>query len=270
MTLKVAPTGIIAITFLALWILYFFLAGTWNPAKLVLGKDKRPSTSKLQWFLWTLAGLAAYVGVVAKSILMGVPTEPSIPEHLLQAMGLSAATMAIAKAVTVSYVSSGKLSKPTTDSEGGTAGGLLTDDDGMPDLSKLQMMAWTLAGLSIYFVRLYNELRSTTPPHIPDIDATIVLLTGLSHAGYLGKKLVSTDTQPIDVKAASTAPRTEAAATGTASAAVAGAAVAVPPTGTGELAQIDFSLAERQLLKALWPAVQQIATRATSDTAPKP
>src|SRR6516165_11189385 len=50
-----------------LWILYSFTAGDANALRLAEGADSRPSTSKFQWLLWTLAVLYAYVVIAVRT-----------------------------------------------------------------------------------------------------------------------------------------------------------------------------------------------------------
>src|SRR4051794_29266689 len=44
--------GVAIFALLVLYLLYGLLAGTWSLGKIVEGADGRPSTSKLQWFVW--------------------------------------------------------------------------------------------------------------------------------------------------------------------------------------------------------------------------
>jgi hypothetical protein len=178
------------------WVLYGLLAGTWNIWKLVLGADGRASTSKLQWFLWTVVIVFAYVAIWAARALEG-NFEPitEIPQNLLIAMGLSVTTMAAAKGITASYVASGRLIKTSADPEERRDKGLgpiVASDEHDPDLSKVQMMIWTLTAIVIYLFAVVDQIGGA---HVlPDIDATLMVLMGLGQGAYLGKKLVTTVT----------------------------------------------------------------------------
>ena len=73
-------------------------AGAWNPWKLVEGADKRPSTSKFQWWLWTVVVIFAYVAIYASRVnLNHFEALSEIPQNVLIALGMSAGTMAVAK-----------------------------------------------------------------------------------------------------------------------------------------------------------------------------
>lgn len=186
--------GIVAL--LLAWVLYGLLAGTWNIWKLVTGTDGRASTSKLQWFLWTVVVVFAYVAIWAAGAQEGnLAPISEIPQNLLIAMGLSVTTMAAAKGITVSYVNSGRVIKTNADpgeKKDTGLGPLVSSDEHAPDLSKMQMMIWTLVAIAIYVFAVVEQIRSG---HVlPDIDPTLMVLMGLGQGAYLGKKLVTTIT----------------------------------------------------------------------------
>ena len=194
MTLIPYLAGIAAL--LLAWVVYGLLASTWNIWKLVAGTDGRASTSKLQWFLWTVVVVFAYVAIWAAGALDGnlVPIT-EIPQNLLIAMGLSVTTMAAAKGITVSYVNSGRVIKTSANPQEKKDTGLgpiVSSDEHAPDLSKVQMMIWTLVAIVIYLFAIVEQIRSG---HVlPDIDPTLMVLMGLGQGAYLGKKLVTTIT----------------------------------------------------------------------------
>ena len=178
------------------WLLYGLLARTWNIWKLVTGTDGRPSTSKLQWFLWTVIVVFAYVAIWAAGALDGnLAPITEIPQNLLIAMGLSVTTMAAAKGITVSYVNSGRVIKTNADpgeKKDKGLGPIVSSDEYAPDLTKMQMMIWTLVAIVIYLFAVVEQIRSG---HVlPDIDPTLMVLMGLGQGAYLGKKLVTTTT----------------------------------------------------------------------------
>ncbi|HYO48283.1 MAG TPA: IPT/TIG domain-containing protein [Chloroflexia bacterium] len=190
----------------AIWVLYILMSGRLNPLVLVSGADNRPSTSKLQFFLWTVVVLYAYAVIWAARYQLSngnVQALPDIPPNLLLAMGFSLTTVTAAKGITTAYVSSGRLVKNPPPKEGSpanatapaTASGLSalgTDDDGDPDLSKMQMLAWTLVAIGVFLAAVVVQVREATP-QLPDIDASLMVLMGLGQGAYLGKKLVTTD-----------------------------------------------------------------------------
>lgn len=85
----------------------------------------------------------------------------------------------------------------------GGQGGLLSDDVGQTDLSKVQLVMWTFLAVGIYLatvVMQVSALAHGSTVHggnrgLPDIDGSLMVLMGFAQGGYLGKKLVTT-TQP--------------------------------------------------------------------------
>lgn len=207
--MKLCAYGSGIITLVILWLIYKVLAGKWNPWELIKGRDGKPSASKLQFFLWTAVALFSYVTILSARFYKGnYDVIDEIPKNLLIAMGFGVVTMAAAKGITVSYVSSGradkKPAKPTTDPENklnadsiakpkaDSPDWVYRDDDGYPDLSKIQLIAWTLIALVMYLIRLDYQMNASLST-LPDIDPALMVLMGLGQGAYLGKKLVTTD-----------------------------------------------------------------------------
>jgi hypothetical protein len=169
---------------------------------LVRGADGRPSTSKAQWWIWTAVVIFGYVAVFVERWLRGDPSAGiEVPHNLLLAMGFSATTMAVAKGITTTYVARGMVDRPaapvaraaTPAGAAQPAGGILTDDDGATDLSKVQIVAFTAIAVLVYVVRLATQGDAATLPVMVDIDPALMTLMGLSHAGYLGAKIATRD-----------------------------------------------------------------------------
>lgn len=123
----------------------------------------------------------AYVAIWAARALKGnFAPVTEIPQNLLIAMGLSVTMMAAAKGITVAYVASGRVIKTSTESEDKPDKGLgpiVSSDEGDPDLSKIQMMIWTLIAVAIYLFAVVDQIRGG---HVlPDIDASLMVLMGL-------------------------------------------------------------------------------------------
>jgi hypothetical protein len=176
--------------------------GAWNPMKLVEGSDGRPSSSKFQWLFWTVIVLFSYVVLYVTRARFGYDEGMAeIPTNVLYAMGFSAMTLTAAKGVTVGYVNSGRLTKTEAATrEDRSISRLLTDDEGYPDLTKIQMMAWTLLTGAIYLTRVMqltyaNIHRDADLLQMPDIDKSLMLLMGLGQGTYLGKKVTSMDSR---------------------------------------------------------------------------
>lgn len=190
------------LTLLALWVLYGLAKGSWNLWKIIEGTDGRPSTSKFQWFLWTAVVIFSYVAVAAVKVRLGHPdVMTAIPENLLWAMGFATATAAGAKAITTAYKLRGQIDKPSVAElkaasevpHGLGAGGIIEDDEGRPDLTKIQMVAWTLVAIAAYLINLGKRIAASEVSQLPDIDSALMALMGVGQGGYLGWKLASVD-----------------------------------------------------------------------------
>lgn len=195
---------------------------------LIEGTDGRLSTSKFQWFIWTIAVVGGFAAVYAARALGGNNVaDIGVPANVLTAVGFSTVTMATAKGITTAYTAGGRINKTTvTPTETSTPSassaassttttdtssnlppptrGLLTDDEGAPDLSKIQLVTWTLIGVAIWIylaiTRVHYIVTATQLPDnqplvtgLPDIPATLMVLMGLSQGGYLGAKLATMD-----------------------------------------------------------------------------
>ena len=186
-------------------------------SKLYEGTDGRLSTSKFQFFLWTVVVVFSYAALYTlKLSLPGSRFEalPSLPENVLIALGISVLSASAAKAITVSYINTNKISKPPL-SSGARFGQLFQDDSGKPDLSKLQVIAWTFIALATYLIAVGHNLASQNPA-LPDIDKSLMALMGLGHGAYLATKAVSSDTTTTAPNAAPGGPPSTSKAVGTA------------------------------------------------------
>lgn len=166
----------------------------------IQGQDGRLSTSKFQWFVWTIAAVGGFSALFAARALRGASAgDIGVPANILIALGFSTVTMATAKGITTAYIAGGRVDKSADKSS--LKGGLLTDDDGIADLSKIQLVTWTIIAIGIWtylvLTRLgdiaYAKNLDAASASLPDIPAALMVLMGLSQGGYLGKKLVTID-----------------------------------------------------------------------------
>jgi len=154
------------------------------------------STSKFQWILWTIVALFSYVVIFVVRAKLGIFDSLIVPNNLIITMGISITTMAAAKGITVNYLNNKKITQNSA-TNANTQGilALFNDDDGLPDLSKIQMLAWTVIAIAVYLFQLNYQIKNSAASSLslPDIDTTLMALMGLGQAGYLGKKIVSTN-----------------------------------------------------------------------------
>jgi len=170
----------------------------WNPWKLIEGFDGSTSTSKAQFFFWTLAGLFGYVAFFTAWLHQrlthpagSIPDFPPMASWLASAMGLSGATAITAKGITSGYVASGRLVKTIAGGSGGAKGGLLVDDTGFPELVKIQLIAWTGIAIGVFLAKLAVQIHQQDFAAFPEVDGTLLALLGIGQGTYVGKKLAS-------------------------------------------------------------------------------
>lgn len=164
---------------------------------LFVGQDNRYSNSKFQMTIWIFTGIFSYVTLFfqryfASTDLMSFSSMINIPENLGILMGISAGSFVSAKAITSSQVSSGAITKLKAANP--SLLDLITDDNKLIDLGDLQMFSWTLIGALIYllnFYRMWLYMDPSVEVSLPTIDSSILALTGVSQAAYIGKKLVA-------------------------------------------------------------------------------
>jgi hypothetical protein len=163
---------------------------------LVNGRDGRWSTSKTSAILWTYAVWFAFITILLHTNGQGL-SGAVLHQQYLVLMGLPVAAAVVAKGMTQSKVESGKLAtKLNNGTETNVASGLgqlVSDDSGQPDLLDFQYFGFNVILLGYFFTRFLGN-QSLGLPDLPD---TLVALSGVSAAGYLGKKGLEQDTTPV-------------------------------------------------------------------------
>jgi hypothetical protein len=183
-----------------IWLVLGLLRADLNVLNWTVGPDGRISTSRLQLVLWTVVVVYAFLVWVAFGAWHQNPNlVPDIPANVLIALGFTGTTTITAAGITTARIDTGKLVKVPTSVSPTAMGlsGILQTDIGTPDLSKVQMMAWTFIALGVYVYQLVIAIYGATgssQPKLPDIDPALMVLTGLTQGTYLGQKLVTTST----------------------------------------------------------------------------
>lgn len=176
-----------AIGLVTLYLLYVVLSwksqdsgNRLNPLAVAIGADGRYSSSKLQFAIWTATVMWAYITIFAAFKQMEYATsliDIGIPPFIMIAMGISTVTIVGAKAITVNKLENGQIQKTppsaalgfagsatTTPPAGGTpaTGARLSqvflDDDSYSDLSKIQMVSWTLIAVVVYVMEVLERV----------------------------------------------------------------------------------------------------------------
>jgi hypothetical protein len=202
---------------------------------LAIGEDGRPSTSKLQMLIWTSAVVFAFLALFQIRFGAGFRDGiPNVSDNVLIAMGISIVTAVSAKSIAVNSASnnasnSGSGAAANAGPDPGTAAavpppdaaavpppqlpaaaappsksGIFCDDQGNPDLGKVQLMLWTLIAVSVFLADVFALIKDPTCPlaggapcvpsnigkiGLPDIGQTMMILMGLGSGAYLGKKI---------------------------------------------------------------------------------
>ena len=184
----------------------------------------RISLAKLQMTAWTVLLLSAYAAAALGNIGIGDAhaLEVAIPRELWLAMGISTTSLVGAPLI----LSQKKRDRHTARDEeyarqlvllreqgvdpktveriGSLVGysdprqsrwsdliqGEETGNAGLLDLAKVQMLFFTLILVLVYAIGIGDTLHSTQGRigALPNLDASMIALLAISHAGYLGKK----------------------------------------------------------------------------------
>ncbi len=182
--------------------------GRWDG--LLIDERNKISLSRLQWILWLLivptgfwAALMVNLVQNGHRVVDGAPVAYAgfaiaIPSQLLQVLGISAIST-VAAPVILSQKPAAETKRAdavqTNDCADQAGWSQLVKGDlrgtyAYLDLSKVQLLFFTLILVIGYAFTLYQSLHAATVPFtgFPAVDAGVVALLGISHAGYLGAK----------------------------------------------------------------------------------
>jgi hypothetical protein len=192
-----------------LWLIVRIAAGK-HPWALVIGEDGRPSTSKFQMIVWTAAVVFAFLAIFQIRFSSGYrQVLPDVPTNLLIAMGISVATAVSAKSIAASYQAKSDAAAAAAVAAGTpvadpmpSLSGILAGDTGTPDFGKVQLVLWTLIAVGVFLSEVFALINYHTCPAfdpnvgekactlgLPDIGQTLMILMGLGHGAYIGKKI---------------------------------------------------------------------------------
>ncbi len=172
--------------------------GFWD---IIRADDWYPSLAMFQFLVWTFLVSFAYLGIYFVRISGGIfQPLPDIPPNLLTVMGIS-----VLVPVASGGVSEVKYKVPPTKDPPVPLPPLsgMLEEGGKLTLARVQMFLWTWIGVLIYLVFLFSAvskpemLRSVEKLSLPNVDDMLVVLMGLSQGGYVGGKLVTSQTTQI-------------------------------------------------------------------------
>jgi hypothetical protein len=154
--------------------------GMWSILFLDL-ETKTFSLSKLQFYLWTGAAILTYTYLVIGRLFVQRLDFPDVPSSLPGIIAIGAGTLIGSQFVTnVRGPKGGGPEKPGL-GDFVTSGGVAAPD-------RVQMLVWTLVGVIGFCVATFL-IEPWTISALPKIGDSLMLLMGISSAGYLGGKL---------------------------------------------------------------------------------
>jgi hypothetical protein len=168
-------------------------------ADLWRGKDGRASTSKLQPVLWTLGVAWALTAMLIAELATNdvhsalssgwdALMDNDLQEEYLLLLGIPIGTAVVAKGITTHNVTSGKVVKPDAPDETRTLRrqslDLIGDDHGQPAVLDFQLVIFNLLLLA-FFV---GTFAAEPAKGLPDLPGTLLVLAGVSAAGYATNK----------------------------------------------------------------------------------
>jgi hypothetical protein len=163
---------------------------------LINGQDGRWSTSKASAVLWTYAVWFAFITILLHTNAKGIENAVLKQQYLLL-LGLPVGAAVVAKGITQSKVEAGKIATKQPDGVETNAlrgiSQLITNDSRQPDLLDFQYFGFNFILLAYFFTRFLGH-QSLGLPELPD---SLVALSGISAAGYLSKKGLQQDTNPV-------------------------------------------------------------------------
>jgi hypothetical protein len=139
------------------------------------------SLSKLQFYLWTVAAIFGYAYLFISKVVVQLAPWPDVPASLPGIILVAGGTAVTSQIITSTKGSKGAGDEKPSWADFITSGGVVATD-------RLQMLLWTLFGVGA-FVYAVLQLMPGTIPDLPAIPDRLMVLMGISSAGYLGGKI---------------------------------------------------------------------------------
>jgi hypothetical protein len=143
---------------------------------IVTSEDNRFSLSRFQIYIWTVWVVIAFVAIAFYSCSF-----PTIPSNLAILMGINGLTTVLSTAITDQAKIKIKQSSPSFYKD------IFLDKNETLDLPRTQMFIWTIVVIMTHVFIFLNGCY-TGKPSLPDVDAGLLILMGVSNGAYLGVK----------------------------------------------------------------------------------
>lgn len=165
------------------------------------------SLSRTQMVLWTILIVGSAITLAMTQISVSTDIVKTlnafkIPNELLGLIGITLTSTVGAAVVGSSKADDGKMFKNDTPDKAAIEDIFEGDEHGNAssiDLGKVQLFFFTVVGVAMYVYGFVKGL-GTANPALPPLPEQLVILMGMSHAGYLANKLPNrtTDEQVAD------------------------------------------------------------------------
>jgi len=139
------------------------------------------SLSKLQFYLWTVAAIFSYAYLFISRVLVQFASWPDVPGSLPGIILVAGGTAVTSQVITATKGSKGAGEEKPGWADFITSGGVVAAD-------RLQMLLWTLFGVGAFLYAVW-QLQPGTITDLPAIPDRLMVLMGISSAGYLGGKI---------------------------------------------------------------------------------
>lgn len=202
---QIIPIGLFAALVLVIFILWVTM---WLYKKTekgysiidIIREAGYPSLARFQFTLWTLIVVFCFTTVCIMRFLSGITVIPEeIPANLLALMGVSAGVTAVSTGVSKTKYADETKDRSKTEYKNfvkdKNLGGMLLEN-GVPSLTRFQMLAWTFLSVFLYISKFLVSLFQFTVVEadalvLPDIEFTLLVLMGISQGAYVGGKWVA-------------------------------------------------------------------------------
>jgi hypothetical protein len=139
------------------------------------------SLSKLQFYAWTVASIFGYAYLFISRVHVQSGSWPDVPATLPGIILVSAGTAIGSQMVTAANGPKGAGEEAPSFSDFITSGGVVAPD-------RLQMLLWTIVGVAAFLYAVL-QLAPGTITDLPGVPERLLVLMGISSAGYLGGKM---------------------------------------------------------------------------------
>lgn len=158
---------------------------TGDTSKIPKGEDPPFSLGRTQLLAWITIIASVYVYAV-----LWDGRTPDINQTALILMGISSATCAAGVIIDTTEIQQGVPRTQDQPSSGNFFQDILSDATGV-SIYRIQNFIWTLVAIVVYFYRYANPPANVPVDHpavLPDLDSTLLALTGISSLTYLTLK----------------------------------------------------------------------------------